>query len=264
MISVKTLATMDSMKRNAILFLSFFGLILAAGLFGLSSRSFGKSGKTVVIAVIDTGLNENPALPKMNLCRYGHMDFSGSAPVKGIGKDELGHGTNVSYIIDENLRRQFGRNQYCLVIVKYYNPKDAPTMVVQKSLKAIAYVSNLQVDVLNISSAGNKESYNFAEKIEISKLLNKGVIVSAAAGNNGRFIDSENPVYPAMYDERVHVVGALYSNGKATKYSNWGLPNMYWEVGHQIDGGGIVLNGTSQATAVHTFKLAAIMIKGRF
>lgn len=252
------------MKNSKNIFVLITGLALLTAFSNASVALVKKTKKTVVIAVIDTGLNENPALPKMNLCRYGHMDFSGSAPVRRIAKDELGHGTNVAYIIDQNLRRSFDRNQYCLVIVKYYNPKDSLAAIVEKSTKALAHVSTLQVDVLNLSSAGSKASYDLKEKNELLKLLNRGVVVSAAAGNEGRRISSENPVYPAMYDSRIRIVGALNSNGSVTNYSNYGLINMHWELGHQVNGGGIVLNGTSQATAVHTFRVAADMIKDRF
>lgn len=231
----------------------------------LSSVKFlKKPNKTVVIGVIDTGLNIKADRPKINLCKYGHVDLSGDLPVPGVAPDSIGHGTNVAYIIDEFLRSKYSSNQYCLVIIKYYDSPKKTNMAVEKSIKSFEHATRLEVDAVNVSSSGSSFTFSEKEKDQVLRLLNKGVVISAAAGNSGITIGGEEKVYPAMYDDRIHIVGALDEEGKVAQFSNRGLDEMFWESGKNISAGGITLSGTSQATALHTARVAEIMIKDRF
>lgn len=196
--------------------------------------------KPVKIVVIDTGINFKTT--NIHMCDSGNADFTGHG-----FKDINGHGSNVSSIIENNA---IGTN-YCQVIVKYYHDGTSFEFV-----DALKYSIKLKPDIINISSGG--PSANEIEKKLIIQALNKGITVVAAAGNNGMNLDKKCDYFPACYDKRIHVVGNLLSNGKRNPNSDYGK-FVEWEIGTNIDAGGYILTGSSQAAAVKSGKLVRIM-----
>jgi major intracellular serine protease len=219
--------------------------------------NYGPKGKTVVVAVVDTGFDRTKSNAK--LCKYGHADFSRKKPVFGkVPMDTHGHGTNVAQLIADNA----GDTPYCLVIINFYRENATAAESVVSTVAAFNYASTLQTDILNFSGGGNYP--NSREEIAIKKLLNKGVVIVAAAGNDGIVIDKNVGYYPAMYDSRIFSVGNLTKERTIAKTSNRGPYVNTWEIGTEMAAGGVTLSGTSQATAVKTGKIVREFVINRF
>lgn len=211
----------------------------------------------IKIAVIDTGY-KLPAYPYqdytgVNLCEGQHADIVKGLTYLNIPPYESHpHGTNVAHIIDNQLGKEY-KDDYCLVIIKYYSLFEN---TIDLSIKAIKYAIDIKVDFINYSGGGTVES---AEETRlIKKALNNKIIIVAAAGNNGENL-SKSAFYPAMSDNRVIVVGNL-KNKKRSPSSNYGKQVDIWENGTEVNGGGIVMSGTSQAAAIVTGKLVKKII----
>jgi thermitase len=196
------------------------------------------TAKTIKVAVIDTGFDFKSAwknlgkdqdgrqLKTPKLCKEGHKDFTGT----GL-QDNSGHGTHVAGII-----AKFAEDaDYCLVILKFYDP-----LVKQNSLvisaQALKYAYNLGVDMINYSGGGDE--FSLDEYLTVKKILDKGVIFVAAAGNEKTVNDFKilkvdvqyeykaagdkavynyKMYYPADYDSRVISVGNVFLDEKTKK-----------------------------------------------
>lgn len=196
---------------------------------------------TVRVAIIDTGLS-NAYVKNVPLCDKGHKDFSG----QGLN-DTHGHGTNITGIIVENVNT----SDYCLIIIKVYNFDTHKNYLVS----ALEYAATLNVDIINLSGGGQGPVEQ--ERLAVEKILNKNILFVVAAGNDSSNLDSYCNYYPACYDKRIIVVGAN------KPYSNYGTPVHIIGNGDDVKGFGIIMHGTSQATALHTVKLINILAKAR-
>lgn len=245
--------------------------------------------KPLVIAVIDTGLTIQKNV-KYKLCKFGHKNFTvnpTSVKVEGIEAqipvDNHGHGTNIAGLI----QAYAGDGNYCMVILKYYDPKFPLSDNLAATVKAMEYAVNIKVDIINYSGGGTE--FGQKEQENIKKFLDAGGKVIAAAGNESSDIDQEGKhFFPAMSDSRVIVVGnairpservfkkilgvevdpdtseqkmkkAIYiDNIQAypAPSSNYGFRVNRWEYGtYQVGLYGSPLTGTSQAAAIATGKI---------
>jgi subtilisin family serine protease len=190
--------------------------------------------KQLRIAVIDTGINSS-YIKRANLCKSGHKSFAKDNSIY----DTDGHGTNIAGLIKSKSKNV----KYCLIIIRFYS-KD--TSDLQKSfIDSLEYAYTLKPDVINISGGGLFP--NKREHIIIKKILNKGIIVNAAAGNEGMNLDTLCNYFPACYDKRINVIGA-----KNVSKSNYGHVVDYVLNGKNRKAFGVNLTGTSQSTAVFT------------
>lgn len=229
-------------------FLLFLGLIPSA------------YANTLTVAIIDTGYtapkNEQPA----NLCKQGHRDMTNDTV--GVPADTIGHGTNITHIIQSHLSG-ISKDRYCFVIIKYTDGKHNET---HNYLKALSWASALGVKMLNMSGGGT--SYMTQEERIVKSMLDRGVTIVAAAGNEGRRIEPKDSsgldhFYPASLDDRIVVVGAVNKFGHRLNVSNFGDIVTRWEQGQDIKAGGYTLTGTSQATANASGKiLRRLLLKG--
>jgi len=197
----------------------------------------------VKIGIIDTGLDLTK-LGNIKLCSKGHYDFETNK--KGIGRDFNGHGTNIALTIVENL----GTIDYCLVIYKY-NIKDVSTVY-----KAVDKAIINKVDLLNISLSGKK--FITKEYFVISKASDLGIKVVVSAGNDSKNLTTKTcDVYPACYTniKNLIVVGNLKNNNTLHEKSNYGIIVHTYEIGKSCFYN-VCWEGTSQATAIYTGKLA--------
>lgn len=213
--------------------------------------------KITTIAVIDTGYGYNLASQQTDkLCQHGHIDFTKSEKyvnVKGIAvpKDDHSHGTNVAGIIIDTLNNY--KKPYCLVIIKIYDftVKDED-LALERSILAINHATEIGVDYINYSGGGKSSSWQEARAVR-SYIDNGGKFI-AAAGNEYSDL-AEVPYYPAMSDSRVIVIGNHGKNKIKMTSSNYGNRVNRWEVGENATAFGLIMSGTSQATAVATGKI---------
>lgn len=226
-----------------------------------ASTSFADQ-KMIRVAVIDTGIDKSLADSKM-LCPDGHKDFT------GYGLNDVdGHGTHVAGLIHQNATNfqltspsqidKFIKTSasYCQVIIKFYDGRSSSNSGTEE-MKAIQHAIDLKVDVINISAGGTE--YSTLENIFIKRALDAGITVVTAAGNNGVDL-AKKPYYPASLDDRLIVVGNIDLNNHRVTSSNYGTKVKYWEVGYFVTSLRnnkelLLMNGTSQATAVKTGKI---------
>lgn len=200
----------------------------------------------VKIAVIDSGINANNSVV---LCEEP-KDFTNTNT-----KDEYTHGTNISGIIQKNV----GNVDYCQYSLKVfsYNPnaKDSITSTVN----ALRYALQKKVQIVNYSGGGSL--FYREEEQAVKALLDAGVVVIAAAGNNASDLDKSCNYYPACYDKRIIVIGSIDDKGKTSKFSNYGKRVNRWYNGENVEGEGVVMSGTSQATALASAEFVKIVVK---
>jgi len=202
-------------------------------LFSLLLTSVAHS-RPLRIAVIDTGINIK-YVKQANLCKSGHKSFAESKDIY----DTHGHGTNIAGLI----KYGSGNAKYCLIIIRYFskNTKD-----LQDSFtRSLEHAFSLKPDMINISGGGVIPDYR--ERVIIKKLLDSGVTINAAAGNEKSNLDDKCNYFPACYDDRINVIGA-----KNVPQSNYGRIIDFKLNGKNRSAFGISLSGTSQSTAVFT------------
>jgi hypothetical protein len=203
------------------------------------------------IGVIDTGYTE-PAELKME---YKSIFCANHKPPDDllIWKDKNGHGTKIVHLIASRLNSS--KIPYCIYVFSLSN--------YDNTLKEIQKV---RMDFLNLSYSGEQK---YGKECQVLKLLiNNGTTVIAAAGNKGMNLDINN-TYPAECDSRIHVVGFLNKDKTRAKSSNYSkfIVNFFWEGEGDLflpsfDGKLDIMNGTSQAAALHTVRLVQESVKG--
>jgi subtilisin family serine protease len=231
------------MNKLSKLSLSLLSILLAASI---------SQAKTLTVVEVDTGFDfdskwDDAGMVKPKLCKQGHKDFTNT----GI-KDVHGHGTHIAGLIGKYAKDA----DYCIVIAKFYNEKN-DKMNMKNSIEALQYAINIKADVINLSMGGESRSQDECNLVK--KALDKGIIIVAAAGNEGKDLN-KTKYYPASCDERVIAVANIdFKQRKIASTSNYNeetigvqgtdiksiLPNN--KVG--------LLTGTSQATAIYTGKL---------
>ena len=192
------------------------------------------TNKTIKVAVIDTGFDfqskwknliadkDGVQLRQPNLCNEGHKDFSGSDLI-----DRVGHGTHVAGII-----AKFAENaDYCLVIIKFFDPSVKNSNNLKNSAAALKYAYSLGVDIINYSGGGTE--FSLDEYLIVKKLLERGTVFVAAAGNEKSVNDykvlrvdinhnhdaSDNQ---AIYDYKIYFINTV--SGKIINKA----PTMYY------------------------------------
>ncbi len=249
--------------------------------------SIFKERKVVTVAVVDTGIDFNHVYFKKNIIgrflerksasskkkefihklklgtkdNYGY-DFSnshkGTKFITRTPKDTHGHGTHVSGIIKSiypNVK---------IIPIKYYNEFASGEQNLENSIRALEHAVKLGVDIINYSGGGPEaDPSNKAKELRIvKKAQEKGIIIVAAAGNNGNNIDvKENMYFPASYSspdsynlQNIIAVGSYDTNLKLINSSNYGIKTVHVAApGHRINSAVVKssakMSGTSQATA---------------
>jgi len=243
--------------------------------------------KVVTVAVVDTGIDFKHEYFKNNIIgrflerksasnkkkgftqklklatkdNYG-FDFShshkGAKFITRTPKDTHGHGTHVSGIIKSiypNVK---------IIPIKYYNEFASGEQNLENSIRALEHAVKLGVDIINYSGGGPEaDPSNKAKELRIVKeAQKKGIIIVAAAGNNGNNIDiKENMYFPASYAspdsynlQNIIAVGSYDANLKLINSSNYGIKTVHVAApGHKINSAVVKssakMSGTSQATA---------------
>ena len=225
-----------------------------------------KKRKTVIVAVIDTGIDSKHPFIKKNISvstgslgsvNFG-VDFSKKEKITKTPRDEHGHGTHIAGIIKSVFP------DVKILPLKYYNQQASGTENLRATIKALKYAVEKNVDIINYSGGGPIPS---AEELKILKQAEKkGILIVAAAGNEQSNIDDKtNSYYPASYNlSNIITVTAHNQQSVSLSSANYGPQTVDISApGHRIqsslpDNQAGYLSGTSQATAFVTGGLALI------
>jgi serine protease len=169
-------------------------------------------GKGVVVAVIDTGVSPVADLKETKFVP-GYNFLSNSADAA----DDHGHGTHVAGTIAQATNNRIG------VAGVAYGATIMPLKVLSARgsgsvagiAQAIRWAADHGAHVINMSLGGPTAIGTMGSAVKYAR--GKGVVVVAAAGNDGR----GRVGYPAAYPG-VLAVGATQYDESTTFYSNWG------------------------------------------
>ena len=221
---------------------------------GLANAGFpaawanGEDGTGETIAVIDTGVDATHedlagkvlqgfdfTVVDQTVSNYGRIDFNG-------------HGTHVAGIAaatDNTLGGVGGAPGASILPVRVLSASGSGWT--SDVVSGIYWAADHGANVISMSLGGS--SCGSAEHAAVAYAKAHGVVVVAAAGNNGTNV----PIYPAGFDDSVIAVGATTQANAKASFSNWGTP--YVDIGapgseilSTYHGGYANLSGTSMAT----------------
>jgi subtilisin len=193
----------------------------------------GYTGKGVVVAVVDTGVDYNHEDLKNNIWTNtkeiagNSIDDDGNGYIDDVygwnfannnnnTQDNNGHGTHISGTIA-------GENNNYGVTGVAYDAKIMPVKALNESgsgssssiVNGIRYAVDNGANVINLSLGSNYSNRTLKSAVEYAS--SKGVIVVMAAGNDG----DSSPDYPARYANKSGIaVGAVDRNNKMPDFSN--------------------------------------------
>lgn len=239
-----------------------------------------QSSERILVAIIDTGVDaKHPKLQGSLWVNKGESgldkngqdkstngidddrngfvdDLNGYNFVDNNGKlsDRHGHGTHIAGIIHKEAQKAE------LMILKYYDPY-SPVQNLANTSRAIKYAIQMGAKIINYSGGGR--SPDLEERAALLEAEKKGILLIAAAGNDGRNNDFTG-FYPASYNfSNIIAVASLSQESSLLESSNYGHKVHIAALGEAIistlpGGKEGPMTGTSQATAVVT-GLAALI-----
>ena len=190
------------------------------------------------VAVLDTGVQTDHPDLKSNLWENtkdpsNGRDDDGNGVVddrfggdvvdgNGSGDDEHGHGTHVAGIIGARGDNDRGIAGLCwsvkIVAVRVLDADGRGTT--SQGIAGLDYAIAAGAKVINASFGGPTNSEIAREAIQRAK--SKGVLLVAAAGNDG-VDDDATPTFPAAYpDSNILSVAATNSKDELASFSNYG------------------------------------------
>ncbi|HXU03263.1 MAG TPA: S8 family serine peptidase [Polyangia bacterium] len=170
------------------------------------------NGKGVIVAVIDTGVSKVADLGETKFVD-GYNFVSNNANAA----DDHGHGTHVAGTIAESTNNKLG------VAGVAYGASIMPIKVLSARgsgsvagiTQGIRWAADHGANVINMSLGGPTKMGSMANAVKYAR--DKGVVIIAAAGNDGR----GRVGYPAAYPGVVAVAATQFDES-TTFYSNWG------------------------------------------
>lgn len=180
---------------------------------GVTMVNGGSGGADVTVAVLDTGVNKNhPDLAaNVLLCK----DATGNGVADGCN-DKNGHGTHVAGTILANGKIKGVAPNAKLMAVKVCG--NSGFCWSDDVARAIRYAADNGANVVSMSLGGDSESS--LEKDAITYAVANGVLIVAAAGNDGPADGSMD--YPGANPDVVGV-GALDSSRNVPDWSSRGV-----------------------------------------
>jgi serine protease len=170
------------------------------------------NGKGVVVAVIDTGVSKVGDLAETKFVPgYNFISNNDKAA------DDHGHGTHVAGTIAQSTNNKLG------VAGVAYGASIMPIKVLSARgsgsvagiSQGIRWAADHGANVINMSLGGPTRMGSMANAVKYAR--DKGVVIIAAAGNDGR----GRVGYPAAYPGVVAVASTQFDES-TTFYSNWG------------------------------------------
>ena len=207
---------------------------------------------TVPIAILDTGINQNH--PDLSSKIGSQANFTDSVTLDDI----YGHGTHVAGIAAAITNNGIGVAGlgYNSSIMNGKVLDDTGSGYYSWIANGITWATDNGAKVINMSLGGTAADSTLASAVDYA--WSKGVVVVAAAGNNGNSL----PFYPAAYDNCI-AVGATDRKDAKASFSNYGSWVDVAAPGVDIystynTGGYISMSGTSMASP-HVAGLAALV-----
>lgn len=247
----------------------------------------------VVVAVIDTGIDENHEDLKNNLWlnpgesgldKNGKDKASNGIDDDGNGfiddvhgwnfvsnnnklDDNHGHGTHIAGIIGAEAGNKKGiigiSPKVSLMVLKYFDPKVPNTDNLRNTVAAIRYAVDKGAHIINYSGGGT--DYSKEEYEAVAEAEKRGILFVAAAGNE-RSNSDQFHYYPADYKlKNIISVTAIDPTTQVLSSSNYGTEtvdiaapgqNILSCLPHNSYG---LMTGTSQATAFVSGAAALVM-----
>jgi len=171
-----------------------------------------KGNSSVIVAVIDTGIDYNHPDLKSNYVPLGYNWVNNN----NVTLDDNGHGTHVAGIIAAVLNNAVGIAGIAQVSIMVEKALNATGFGLETDLaQAIMHAVNQGARILSNSWGGDFDSLLIHDAI--LNASQQGVLVLAAAGND----NTDAKFYPAAYDEVVAVAATDKSDAKAA-FSNGG------------------------------------------
>ncbi|MDD5057211.1 MAG: S8 family serine peptidase [Sideroxydans sp.] len=187
---------------------------------------------TVVVAVVDTGINYNSEDLVANMWGGDTMhgqNFAADVPT-GIGSDPMdlaGHGTHVAGIIGAAGGNSIGGVGVCwnasLMAVRVLEATGSGTTA--SIIAGVNYAVTNGAKVINMSLGGSGFDQAFSDAITNAQTSN--VLVVVAAGNETNDNDVTSASYPCNYTQpNLICVAALDQNYALASFSNWGATSV--------------------------------------
>ncbi|MCK4613859.1 MAG: S8 family serine peptidase [Thermoplasmata archaeon] len=175
----------------------------------------GYKGEGIIIGIVDTGVNiKHPDLKHMKIIAWKDFINGRSEPY-----DDKGHGTHVAGIIAADGELDGGAPKGSFVIAKAIGESEGSDQDVGD---AIDFCVDQGADVICLSLGGANELLNLGDDTAQASrdAVNQGVMVVAAAGNDGEKDDGEvgNPAFV----RGVIAVGAVDKKLKIASFSSRG------------------------------------------
>lgn len=195
---------------------------------------------SVLVAIVDTGIDGSH--PDLSSKIAGRANFTTDPDT-----DNNGHGSHVAGIVAADTNNGIG------VAGTGYNTRLLSVKALDSTgsgyyswiANGITWAADNGAKVINMSLGGNSPSTTLQNAITYA--ANKGVVIVAAAGNNGNSF----PEFPAYYSPTISVAATTSTDQKAY-YSNYGLWVLMAAPGDSIlstyQGDYAYLSGTSMAT----------------
>ncbi|MGW6383136.1 S8 family serine peptidase [Peribacillus butanolivorans] len=170
--------------------------------------------KEMVVAIIDDGIDRNHEDLKGKIDRP-YDAVRNRKNIVPVGE----HGTHIAGIIAGSANNDLGGTGVApnikIMPINVFNGKYADTADI---IEAIHYAVQQGADIINMSLG--ETSYSEALNKAVQEAYNKGLLIVAAAGNEGDMGKSVQRVYPAAFSHVISVA-ATDSKDKRTSYSNY-------------------------------------------
>lgn len=231
-----------------------------ARLIGWNTRSSNKRcGTGMRVGMVDTGIDKShPALK-------GKSIVSRSFLTAGIRMAKFDHGTAAASILVGNSKRLGlrglvrGAKLYVANVFRQRGSNNVDTTA-EWVVQALDWLAGQRVQIVNLGLGGPR---NLLVEAAIKRLLSRGIVVVAAAGNGG---STAKPVYPAA-QKGVLAVTAVdatftpYYKANRGNYISLAAPGVDIWVARAGGKGGVYVSGTSYATPFVTASLIAARMK---